>query len=101
MVEKLIEYCVRNRFLVLLLVAFALVGAWFSIRNIPLDDPSEAIPAFLTMIGMPLFFSISDGLAIGLVSYALVKILAGKAGTVSPLIYILAVLFVLRYAFLA
>jgi AGZA family xanthine/uracil permease-like MFS transporter len=71
-----------------------------SIRNIPLEDPGEAIPAFLTMVGMPLFFSISDGLAIGLVSYAVLKILAGKARTVSPLIYILAALFALRYAFL-
>lgn len=71
-----------------------------SIRNIPLDDPSEAIPSFLTIVGMPLFFSISDGLALGLVSYAVLKILAGKARTVSPLIYVLAALFALRYAFL-
>jgi len=82
--------------------ALIIVGSLMlrSIRNIPLDDPSEAIPAFLTMVGMPLFFSISDGLALGLVSYALVKVLAGKAKTVSPLIYVLAVLFALRYAFL-
>ncbi|MCK4546576.1 MAG: NCS2 family permease [Candidatus Eisenbacteria sp.] len=71
-----------------------------SIRNIPLDDPSEAIPAFLTMLGMPLFFSISDGLALGLVSYAILKLFSGQGRKVSPLIYVLAVLFALRYAFL-
>jgi AGZA family xanthine/uracil permease-like MFS transporter len=72
-----------------------------SIRNIPLDDPSETIPAFLTMVGMPLFFSISDGLALGLVSYAILKILSGQGRKVSPLIYVLALLFALRYAFLS
>ncbi len=82
---------------ILIIVGSLMLG---SIRHVPLDDPSETIPAFLTMIGMPLFFSISDGLALGLVSYAVLKILAGQARGTSPLVYVLAFLFALRYAFL-
>jgi len=82
---------------VLIIVGSLMLG---SIRHVPLDEPSETIPAFLTMIGMPLFFSISDGLALGLVSYAILKILSGQARKTSPLIYVLALLFALRYAFL-
>jgi AGZA family xanthine/uracil permease-like MFS transporter len=64
------------------------------------DDATEAIPAFLTMIGMPLTFSIANGLALGFIAYPLVKLLAGRGREVSPLVYVLAALFVLRYAYL-
>jgi len=64
------------------------------------DDPTEALPAFLTMICMPLTFSIANGLALGFVSYPLVKLLAGRGREVSPLVYVLAALFILRYAYL-
>lgn len=64
------------------------------------DDETEAIPAFLTMIGMPLTFSIANGLALGFVTYPVIKLLAGRGREVSPLVYVLAALFVVRYAYL-
>jgi adenine/guanine/hypoxanthine permease len=64
------------------------------------NDPTEAVPAFVTMLAMPLTFSIANGLALGFISYPLVKLLSGRAGEVSPLVYVVAALFVLRYAYL-
>jgi adenine/guanine/hypoxanthine permease len=64
------------------------------------DDPTEAVPAFLTMVAMPLTFSIANGLALGFIAYPIVKALAGKGREVSPLVYAVALLFVLRYAYL-
>ena len=64
------------------------------------DDATEAIPAFLTMIGMPLTFSIANGLALGFVTYPLMKLLAGRGREVSVLVYVLAALFIVRYAYL-
>ena len=68
--------------------------------SIDWQDATEAVPAFLTLIGMPLTFSIANGLALGFVSYPLVKLLAGRGGEVGALAYALAILFVLRFAFL-
>lgn len=83
--------------------ALVLVGSLMlpGVLSVRWDDPTEALPAFLTMIGMPLTFSIANGLALGFVSYPVVKLLAGRGREVSPLVYVLAVLFVLRYAYLA
>lgn len=67
---------------------------------LPWDDPTEAVPAFLTLVGMPLTFSIANGLALGFVSYPLIKVIAGRGREVPPLVYVLAALFVLRYAYL-
>jgi AGZA family xanthine/uracil permease-like MFS transporter len=64
------------------------------------DDATEAIPAFLTMLAMPLTFSIANGLALGFVTYPALKLLAGRGREVSPLVYALAVLFILRFAYL-
>ncbi len=61
---------------------------------------SDAIPAFLTLLVMPLTFSISNGLAIGFISYPLIKGLSGRAGEVHWLVYVLAGLFLLRYIFI-
>lgn len=82
--------------------ALVLVGSLMlkAVLSVRWDDPTEALPAFLTMIGMPLTFSIANGLALGFVSYPLVKLLAGRGREVSPLVYVLAALFVLRYAYL-
>lgn len=65
------------------------------------DHPSEAIPAFVTMIAMPFTYSIATGIALGFILYPLVKILSGKANKVHWLVYVLAVLFILRFAYLA
>lgn len=74
-----------------LMMRSALEVAW--------DDPTEALPAFLTLLGMPLTFSIANGLALGFVSYPLVKLLAGRGREVSPLVYVVAVPFV-RFVYL-
>ena len=80
--------------------ALVLVGSLMlkGLLSIRWDDPTEAVPAFLTVVGMPLTFSIANGLALGFVSYPLVKLLAGRGREVSPLVYVLAALFILRYA---
>lgn len=70
-----------------------------SVARIPWDDSSEAIPAFLTLIVMPLT-NISHGLAVGFVSYPAVKLLSGRGRDVHWLVYCLAALFVLRYIFI-
>lgn len=57
-------------------------------------------PLILSEAGVPLTFSIANGLALGFISYLLIKVLAGRAREVSPLVYVLAALFVLRYAYL-
>jgi len=64
------------------------------------DDATEGLPAFLTLIGMPLTFSIANGLAMGFIAYPAAKLLAGRGREVSALAYVLAALFVLRYAWL-
>lgn len=64
------------------------------------DNLTDAIPAYLCIIAMPLFYSISEGISIGIISYVLLNAICGKAKEVKPLMYILAVLFVLKYIFL-
>ncbi len=70
------------------------------ISKIRWDAPDESIPAFLTMISVPLTFSIANGLAIGFISYPLVKALSGRWREVNVIVYILAGLFILRFAML-
>jgi AGZA family xanthine/uracil permease-like MFS transporter len=70
------------------------------ITRVDWDDYSESIPAFLTLIIMPLTSSIAHGLAIGFISYPLIKACSGKARDVHWLVYLLAALFVLRYIFI-
>ncbi len=65
------------------------------------DAADEAIPAFLTIIAVPLTFSIANGLAIGFISYPLIKAFSGRWKDVSIVVYVLAGLFILRFAFLS
>lgn len=67
------------------------------VKNIPFDDFSESIPAFVCMIMMPLTYSISNGILIGMITYVLMNMICGKFKKLSPAIYILAVLFILKY----
>lgn len=69
-----------------------------SVRDIEWDDFTEALPAFLMLAMMPLTFSITDGIAFGFISYALLKLVTGRAKEVHWLIYVFALLFVVRYA---
>ena len=83
--------------------ALILVGALMtqSIAHIAWADFSEAVPAFITMLATPLTFSIATGLSLGLISYTVVKIAAGKVREINLLIWILTALFILRYIYLA
>lgn len=83
--------------------ALIIVGALMteSIGRVRWADFTEAIPAFITLLATPLTFSIATGLGMGLISYTLVKVAAGKSKEVSPVIWILTALFILRYAYLA
>ena len=83
--------------------ALIVVGALMteSIGRVAWSDFTEAIPAFVTLLATPLTFSIATGLSLGLISYTLVKVAAGKFREVSPVIWILTLLFILRYAYLA
>ena len=83
--------------------ALILVGALMtqSIAQVRWHDFSEGLPAFITMLGMPLTFSIATGLSLGLISYTVVKVAVGKFRDVNALIWILTVLFILRYIYLA
>ena len=83
--------------------ALILVGVLMtqSIAQVRWHDFSEAVPAFITMLATPLAFSIATGLSLGLISYTVVKVAAGKFREISLLIWILTVLFILRYLYLA
>lgn len=80
--------------------AMIVVGAVLlrAVREIEWDDYTEAIPAFLTIVAIPFTFSISAGIAIGFISYAVGKLVTGRAKECSLLVYIFALLFLLEHA---
>ena len=82
--------------------ALILVGALMcsSIAKVRWDDFSEGFPAFLTLVATPLTFSIATGLSLGLLSFTFLKVGAGKYRDISPLIWVLSAIFLLRFAFL-
>jgi len=71
-----------------------------NVRKIEWDDPTEAMPAFLVMVGMPFTGSIADGIAFGFIGYPALKLLSGRGSEASPLVYGLGLLFLARYVFL-
>jgi len=81
----------------LILVGTMMMGA---VRDIAWDDPTEAIPAFLTIVLMPLTVSITDGIAFGFIAYALLKPATGRGREAHGLVYLFAALFLVRYAWL-
>lgn len=83
----------------LIIVGFYMMG---NVVKIDFNDMSDAIPAFLCIIAMPLAYSISEGIAIGVISWTLINLISGKAKEkkISILMYILTVLFILKYVFL-
>lgn len=81
----------------LIFVGFLMISA---IVKIDFEDLTEAIPAYLCLIAMPLMYSIAEGIAIGVISYVIINLICGKAKKITPLMYILAVLFVCKYIFL-
>ena len=80
----------------LIIVGFYMMG---SALKIEFDDPAEGIPAFLTILAMPTAYSISEGIAIGVISWTIINVVTGKAKEkkISPLMYVLTVLFILKY----
>lgn len=78
----------------LLIVGVLMMG---NVRSISWDDPAESIPAFLTMIMMPLSYSIAEGLAFGFIAYPLIKAYQGKGREVGVGVWVLAGIFVLRF----
>lgn len=83
----------------LIVVGFYMLGA---VAKIKFDDMTDGIPAFLTIAAMPMAYSISEGIAIGVISWTLLNLITGKAKEkeISPLMYVLTVLFILKYIFL-
>jgi len=69
-----------------------------AVKDIRWDDLTEAVPAFLALVTMPLAFSITDGIAFGFIAYAILKPATGRAGELDWIAYLFAALFVLRYA---
>ncbi len=83
--------------------ALVIVGALMmkSIKNIDFDDYTEAIPAFITLLTIPLTFSIATGLALGFITYPILKVFTGRWREVHWLVYILAAIFALRFIYLS
>lgn len=81
----------------LIFVGFLMIS---SIVKIDFEDLTEAIPAYLCVLAMPLMYSIAEGIAVGVISYVLINVCAGKAKKITPLMYVLAVLFICKYIFL-
>lgn len=83
----------------LLFVGFMMFSSVTKLK-ISEDNLAESIPAYLCILSIPLFYSVSDGIAIGIISYSLIHLMAGKGKQVKPLMYILSMLFILKYIFL-
>lgn len=81
----------------LIVVGFMMITA---VAGIDFNDLTEAIPAYLCLIAMPLTYSISEGIAVGIISYVIINLVCGKTKKITPLMYILAVLFILKYILL-
>ena len=79
--------------------ALVIVGAMMMtpVKNIAMEDFTESIPAFLTMIMMPMSFSISEGIMFGVVSYVLLKLFTGRVKEVTVTTWVLAALFLLKF----
>ncbi|MBB6015349.1 NCS2 family permease (plasmid) [Deinococcus sp. D7000] len=82
--------------------ALILVGALMmdGVRHIDWDDIADSLPAFLTIITMPLTFSIANGVSLGVISYCAIKLLSGRAKEVSPILYVVGALLLARYIWL-
>ena len=81
--------------------ALVVVGAMMfqNVRKVDWQDYSELLPAFIIMLGIPLFYSIADGIALGFISYTLIKLFAGKAKEVNWLMYFLTAILLAYFLF--
>jgi AGZA family xanthine/uracil permease-like MFS transporter len=80
--------------------ALIVVGAFMmrSIGRIEWDDPQEYIPAFITIVFIPFTFSITDGIALGFISYVLLSLISGRYRKLHWLMIVFTILFLIRYA---
>ena len=78
----------------LVIVGFLMAS---SVLKVDFNDPCEGIPAFLCFMGMPLCYSIVEGISLGIISYVLINLLCGNHKKISPMMYVLAVVFVVKY----
>ncbi len=78
----------------LIVVGFYMLG---NVVKIHFDDASEGIPAFICIAAMPFFYSISEGISMGIISYVIINLVAGNSKKLSPVMYVLTVLFILKY----
>lgn len=83
----------------LIIVGFLMFSSIAQIK-LTSENYASAVPAYLCIIAMPLFYSISEGISIGVISYVIINMICGKARKINPVMYVLAVLFVLKYIFL-
>jgi AGZA family xanthine/uracil permease-like MFS transporter len=83
----------------LIVVGFLMFSSITDIKFDP-DNYTEALPAYLCILAMPLFYSIAEGIAVGVMSYVVINLFCGKAKKINPIMYVLTVLFVLKYIFL-
>ena len=81
----------------LIYVGFLMLTA---VTEIDFSDLTEAVPAYLCFLVMPLVYSISEGIAVGVISYVVINLVCGKVKKITPLMYVLAVLFVAKYFFI-
>lgn len=78
----------------LVIVGFLMAS---SLLKVDFGDPREGVPAFLCFMGMPLCYSIVEGISLGIISYVLINLLCGNHKKISPMMYVLAVVFILKY----
>ncbi len=81
----------------LIFVGFLMISA---VLKVDFEDLTEAVPAYLCLLAMPLMYSIAEGIAIGIISYTVIHVACGKREKITPLMYILTVLFICKYIFL-
>ena len=70
-----------------------------NVAKIPWDDVTEALPAFFAIFAMPFFYSISEGISFGIISYCIINLLTGKSKKLNPVLIVVAILFILKYIF--
>lgn len=81
----------------LIFVGFLMIS---SVLDIDFSDLTEAVPAYLCLLCMPMMYSISEGIAVGIISYVIINVICGKGKKITPLMYVLAILFIGKYIFL-
>ena len=81
----------------LIFVGFLMIS---SVLDIDFNDLTEAVPAYLCLLCMPMMYSISEGIAVGVISYVIINVICGKRKKITPLMYVLAILFIAKYIFL-